>query len=111
MKKTFAAALVSLLGLASAAFAQDTGGIRESTDPDKVRAVEQHAAELQSRQQSGSSGATSSASGATSDADADTGRAAKHHRKARKHHRGAAGSNSSGASGPSDSGTATQSGK
>lgn len=104
MKNTSAAVLVSLLALASSAFAQDTGGIRESTDPDKVRAVEQRAAELQARQQSGSSDATSGASG-------DTER--KHtrkHRKARKH--GAhAGSNSSGASDASNSGTATQSGK
>jgi hypothetical protein len=37
------------LGMASAAFAQTTGGITMSTDPAKAAAVERHAAELKAR--------------------------------------------------------------
>jgi hypothetical protein len=76
MKKTSVAVIVSLFVISGAAFAQDQsmGGIRESTDPSKAAAVEQHARELQSQQQNASS--------ETAKPGAD-GKAAK--KKARKH--------------------------
>lgn len=57
--------LLSLLTLASAAFAQNAPleGISESTDPGKVRDVERRAEEIRSRQQSASSGASDTAQG------------------------------------------------
>ena len=50
MKKVSLAILVSLSSLAGAAYAQDNG-ITMSTDPAKAADVEQHAQDLQNRQQ------------------------------------------------------------
>lgn len=50
MKKVSLAILVSLSAVAGAAYAQDNG-IMMSTDPAKAADVEQHAQELQNRQQ------------------------------------------------------------
>jgi hypothetical protein len=64
MKKLSLAVAVSLLSIAGAAFSQGaSSGIMESTDPAKAAAVEEHARELQARQdnmpQKSTSGMTS----------------------------------------------------
>ena len=51
MKKVSLAILVSLCAAASAAYAQDNG-IITSTDPAKAADIEQHAQDLQNREQS-----------------------------------------------------------
>jgi hypothetical protein len=62
MKKILLSLSLSLL--AAGAWAQNAplSGISESTDPAKVRDVEQRAQDMQSRQQQASSGASHSAS-------------------------------------------------
>jgi stringent starvation protein B len=50
MKKVSLAVLVSLSALTGAAYAQDNG-ITMSTDPQKAADIEQHAQDVQSRQQ------------------------------------------------------------
>lgn len=53
MKKTSMALLLSLASISGVALAQSspTSDIRESTDPSRISAVEQHARELSSRPQ------------------------------------------------------------
>ncbi len=60
--------LALLLVTGGAAFAQNAPleGISESTDPDKIRAVERRADEIKAQQQAATSGASDSGAGATS---------------------------------------------
>jgi hypothetical protein len=51
MKKVSLAVLVSLSALTGAAYAQTDNGITMSTDPQKAAEIEQHAQDVQSRQQ------------------------------------------------------------
>lgn len=51
MKKMSLAVLISLSALTGAAYAQDENGVTMSTDPQRAADVEQHAQELQSRQE------------------------------------------------------------
>ncbi|MFP6558672.1 hypothetical protein WJ542_10175 [Paraburkholderia sp. B3] len=51
MKKMSLAVLISLSALTGAAYAQDEHGVTMSTDPQRAADVEQHAQELQSRQE------------------------------------------------------------
>jgi hypothetical protein len=83
MKKTSLALFVSLLSLAGASFAQ-SGEIRESTDPDKIRAIEQHAEELKARGHNPSAEMSSGASGGEQAAHPNK---AKKHQKAKKSHK------------------------
>ncbi|WP_028227191.1 hypothetical protein [Paraburkholderia ferrariae] len=51
MKKVSLAVLISLSALTGAAYAQDENGITMSTDPQKAADIEQHAQDLQARQE------------------------------------------------------------
>jgi hypothetical protein len=51
MKKVSLAVLVSLSALTGAAYAQQDNGITMSTDPQKAAEIEQHAQDVQARQQ------------------------------------------------------------
>jgi acyl-CoA synthetase (NDP forming) len=51
MKKVSLAVLVSLSALTGAAYAQQDNGITMSTDPQRAAEVEQHAQDVQNRQQ------------------------------------------------------------
>jgi hypothetical protein len=51
MKKVSLAVLISLSALTGAAYAQTENGITMSTDPARAADVEQHAQDLQARQQ------------------------------------------------------------
>jgi hypothetical protein len=51
MKKVSLAVLVSLSALTGAAYAQQDNGIQMSTDPQRAAEVEQHAQDVQNRQQ------------------------------------------------------------
>jgi hypothetical protein len=51
MKKVSLAVLVSLSALTGAAYAQQDNGITMSTDPQKAADIEQHAQDVQARQQ------------------------------------------------------------
>jgi hypothetical protein len=51
MKKVSLAVLVSLSALTGAAYAQQDNGITMSTDPQKAADIEQHAQDVQNRQQ------------------------------------------------------------
>lgn len=51
MKKMSLAVLLSLSALTGAAYAQTENGITTSTDPQKAADIEQHAQELQQRQE------------------------------------------------------------
>ncbi|QYD70455.1 hypothetical protein KZJ38_09295 [Paraburkholderia edwinii] len=51
MKKVSLAVLVSLSAVTGAAYAQQDSGITMSTDPQKAAEIEQHAQDVQTRQQ------------------------------------------------------------
>lgn len=104
MKKAPLAILVSMLSLAATAYAQSPSTeIRESTDPAKAAEVEQRAADIQARQQSGGQDMTSGDSSTSK-------RHMKQRSRAKKHAPRQPKAGSSGASGAADtSGTSSTS--
>lgn len=104
MKKTSLALGISVLFLAGASLAAEspTSEIRESTDPSKAAEVEQHAADIQARQQQPSGAEASGDSGTSSRMPGKRAHSKKHGHKAGKSK--AAGS-TSGASGDAGAGS------